>query len=68
MNFNFKASVMQYLFYCCNELEHHISGWVKPTQQTLEGCNPGTVAKSKALALNHLKVILTDKNTTIKYS
>jgi len=52
-----KASVMQYLFYCCNELEHHISGWVKPTQQTLEGCNPGTVAKSKALALNHLKVL-----------
>lgn len=52
-----KASVMQYLFYCENELSHHITGWVTPTQQSVEGCNPGTVAKSKDLALKHLKVL-----------
>eukprot|EP00088_Acartia_fossae_P048117 TRINITY_DN5241_c0_g1_i1.p1 TRINITY_DN5241_c0_g1~~TRINITY_DN5241_c0_g1_i1.p1 ORF type:complete len:1381 (+),score=416.02 TRINITY_DN5241_c0_g1_i1:46-4188(+) len=52
-----KACVMQHLFYCENELRHHVAGWVNPTQEPVEGCNPGTVAKSKELLLNHLKVL-----------
>ena len=47
---------MQYLMYSENELRHLVAGWVNPTQAAVEGCNPGTVAKSKEALLKHLKV------------
>ena len=42
--------------YSDNELRHLVAGWVNPTQASLEGCNPGTVAKSKEALLKNLKV------------
>ena len=47
---------MQYLMYSENELRHLVAGWVNPTQSAVDGCNPGTVAKSKEALLRHLKV------------
>merc|ERR1719354_348846 len=46
-----KASVLQQLLNTENELRHHVAGWVNPTQVSVEGCNPGTVAKSKDATL-----------------
>jgi elongation factor 1-gamma len=43
--------------YTENELRHHVAGWVNPTQDSVEGCNPGTVAKSKEVALRHLRAL-----------
>ena len=42
--------------YSDNELRHLVAGWVNPTQASVEGCNPGTVAKSKEALLKNLKV------------
>jgi len=52
-----QGGVMQYLMYSENELRHLVAGWVNPTQSAVEGCNPGTVAKSKEALLKHLKAL-----------
>ncbi|XP_023323002.1 alanine--tRNA ligase, cytoplasmic isoform X2 [Eurytemora carolleeae] len=52
-----QSMVLQYCLYAENDLKHHVSGWVNPTQGVVEGCNPGTVARSKEAVLHHLQVL-----------
>ena len=52
-----QAGVLQYCMYSHSELRHLVAGWFNPTQAAVDGCNPGTVAKSKDSLLAHLRAL-----------
>ena len=60
-----QAGVLQWLLYGLTDLRHSVLGWTAPTTpgHQLTGCNPGTLASSKAASLGGLHALNTHLST-----